>query len=282
MHQATGTDKTSCMPQHTKDFVDVPGGYLYYEQRGEGPDVVLLNGGLADLRMWDATVEWLAERARVTTWDYRDTGLSAPAYGPYNEIDDLAAVLDAANVARAVLVGSSEGGRRALGFAHRHPERVVRACVVAGSFAEFPDPSPEESAAREVMRNHFAQHEKVLAAEGIPAAAALDVDAWCPAIGTADRRLMVGLEIANSRVMTMEIYHGLELDPPVKTRFAELQPPVSILVGDRDFQGTQLWARRLAEQAPDADLEVVPGADHMPMFSAPDAFREFLRRALSG
>lgn len=33
------------MSHHTKDFVDVPGGYLYYEQRGHGPDVVLLNGG---------------------------------------------------------------------------------------------------------------------------------------------------------------------------------------------------------------------------------------------
>ena len=55
------------MSHHTKDFVHVPGGYLYREQRGHGPDVVLLNGGLADLRMWDATVEWLAGRARVTT-----------------------------------------------------------------------------------------------------------------------------------------------------------------------------------------------------------------------
>ncbi|MGY4765992.1 alpha/beta fold hydrolase [Kribbella sp. CWNU-51] len=268
------------MSHHTKDFVDVPGGYLYYEQRGHGPDVVLLNGGLADLRMWDATVEWLAGRARVTTWDYRDTGLSAPAYGPYDEIGDLAAVLDAAGVSQAVLIGSSEGGRRALGFAHRHPERVTRVGAVAASFGEFPDPTPEESAAREVMRSHFAECEKVLATDGIPAVSALDVDAWCPAAPANDRRRLIGLQIANSRVRTMDVYHGLELDPPVKTRFAELATPISVLIGERDFQGSQLWARRLATQAPNADLTVIPGADHMPMFSAPDEFQQFVTRSL--
>ena len=268
------------MAQLTKDFVDVPGGYLYYEQQGEGPDVVLVNAGFADLRMWDATVDWLAERARVTTWDYRDTGLSAPSYGPYSEIDDLAAVLDAANVSQAVLVGVSEGGRRALGFAHRHPERVTRVCAVSGSFGEFPDPSAEESAAREVMRRHFANCETVLATDGIPAVATLDVDAWCPAAPENDRRRLIGMQIANSRMRLMEVYHGLELDPPIKTRFAELKTPISILIGERDFQGTQLWARRLATEAPQADLTVVPAADHMPMFSAPDEFREFVLRSL--
>jgi non-heme chloroperoxidase len=268
------------MAQRTKDYVDVPGGYLYYEQQGEGPDVVLVNGGFADVRMWDSTVEWLASIARVTTWDYRDTGLSAPSYGPYSEIDDLVAVLDAAGVGQAVLVGVSEGGRRALGFAHRHPERVTRVCAVAGSFGEFPDPSAEESAAREVMRRHFAECEAALAAGGIPAVAALDVDAWCPAAPPNDRRMLIGLQIANSRMRLAAEYFGVELDPPIKTRFAELKTPVSILVGEQDFQGTQLWARRLATQAPDADLTVIPTADHMPMYSTPAEFRDYVLRAL--
>ena len=270
------------MAQHTKDYVEVPGGYLYYEQRGEGPDVVLINGGFADERMWDATVEWLAERVRVTTWDYRDTGLSAPSYGPYSEIDDLTAILDAAGVEQAILVGVSEGGRRASGYAHRHPERVTRVCAVAGSFGEFPDPSAEESAARVVMRKHFADCEAALAADGVPAVAALDVDAWCPGAPPNDRRLLIGLQIANSRMRLADEYYGVELDPPVKTRFAELKTPVSVLIAERDFQGTQLWARRLAAQAPDAELTVIPHADHMPMYSAPSEFRDYLLRALNG
>ena len=81
--------------------------------------------------------------------------------------------------------------------------------------------------------------------------------------------------------MTMEDWHGEELDPPVKHRFAELTTPISVLVGARDFQGTQLWAQRLATEAPNATLELLPDADHMPMLSTPAAFRDFLTRALA-
>ncbi|MFI5733051.1 alpha/beta fold hydrolase [Kribbella sp. NPDC051587] len=258
-------------------YVDVPDGYLYYEQHGDGGlDVVLLNGGLADTRMWTPTVAWLAKFARVTTWDYRDNGLSSPSYSPYDEIADLLAVLDAAGVSRAVLVGSSDGGRRALAFAHRHPERVMKVCALAPSFGEFPDPSPVEEAARVVMREHFAEIEDLLATEGIPAAAAHDIDGWCPQVAEPDRRLLTGLAIANARVLTMPEAHGQELDPPIKTRFAELAVPVHVLVGRHDFQGTQLWAQRLAAQAPDSTLSVLPHADHMPMYSAPAAFREWV------
>jgi non-heme chloroperoxidase len=262
-------------------FVNVPDGYLYFEQHGDGADVVLLNGGLADVRMWSSTVAWLAGTHRVTTWDYRDTGLSSPAERAYDEISDLAAVLDAAGIERAVLIGVSDGGRRALGFAHRHPDRVAHLCVVGGSFGEFPDPTPAEAAARVVMRAHFARQAEVLETGGIPAAAEHDVQGWCPAVRGDDRRLLVGLEIANSRVMTMPVHHGVELDPPVKHRFTELTTPISVLIGGRDFDGTQLWGRRLAAQAPHAELTVLPEADHMPMFSASDGFREFVTRVLA-
>ena len=262
-------------------FVNVPDGYLYFEQHGNGPDVVLLNGGLADVRMWSSTVAWLAETHRVTTWDYRDTGLSSPAERAYDEIADLAAVLDAAGVRRAVVVGVSDGGRRALGFAHRHPDRVAHVVVVGGSFGEFPDPTPAEEAARVVMRAHFDRLAELLASDGIPAAAEHDIHGWCPAVRGDDRRLLVGLVIANSRVLTMPVHHGVELDPPVKHRFDELTVPISVLIGGRDFDGTQLWGRRLATQAPQASLTVLPEADHMPMFSAPAPFRESISDVLS-
>ncbi|MEU4194466.1 alpha/beta hydrolase [Kribbella sp. NPDC026611] len=260
-------------------FAEVSGGYLYYEQHGAGPDVVLLNGGLADVRMWASTVPWLAEVVRVTTWDCRDRGLSSVSTSPYDEIGDLAAVLDAAGVSSALLVGVSDGARQALAFAHRHPERVRRACVVAGSFGEFPSPTAEEEAARVVMREHFARQAKLL--DDIPATAANDIAAWCPAVSESDRRLLVGLAIANSRIMTMTEDNARELDPPIKHRFAEVGVPVSVLVGANDFQGRQLWARRLASQAPDATLTVLPAADHMPMFSAPDEFRSYVLSLLA-
>ncbi len=262
-------------------FVEVPGGYLYYQQQGNGPDVLLVNGGIFDLRMWDTTVAWLAGIARVTTWDCRDTGLSSPSNEPFSELDDIAAVLDAAGVSRATLVGASNGGRQALAFAHRHPDRVAKVCVVGASLGEFPDPTTEETVARQKMRDHFARLESLLRTEDTHVAAAADVDAWFPAVNPSDRRRLIGWQVANDRIMLMEHYHGVELDPPVKTRFAEIATPIAILVGGRDFEGTQLWANRLANQAPQASLLVAPEADHFPMFSAPDRFEQFLRGAIA-
>ncbi len=107
--------------------------------------------------MWDSTVAWLAEIARVTTFDYRDTGLSSAGTQPFSEIDDVAAVLADAGIDSAALVGNSEGGRRALAFAHQYPQRVSRAVVVNGSFGAFPEPSTAEAAAWQEMLDKFTE-----------------------------------------------------------------------------------------------------------------------------
>ncbi|MEV7123571.1 alpha/beta fold hydrolase [Kitasatospora griseola] len=270
------------MDDHRAKYVEVPGGYLHCRTVGAGRDVVLCNAGAADLRMWGSTLPWLAGAARVTTFDYRDTGLSSAGTEPYSEVEDIAAVFDAAGATDALLVGVSDGARRALAFAHRYPERVDRVVAVGGTFGAFPGPNAEEAASRPEMLALFARIAEVRAAEGMHASAAVDVDAWGSALGPDQRRLMIGLEVANSHWVTLpdEEYLGRELDPPVNTRFAELAVPVSVLVGGHDLASTRLWAERLAAQAPDAELTVLPGADHYPMLSAPAAFEAFLRALL--
>ena len=190
-------------------------------------------------------------------------------------------MLDATGVSRATLIGMSDGGRQALAFAHRHPDRVAKVGVVCGSFGEFPDPSAAETTARRRMREVFAEVEEHVRGQDILAASVVDVDAWNPAVSAADRRRLIGWHVANARVLTMEHFHGVELDPPVKTRFAEIGTPVAVFAGGRDFEGTQLWARRLADQAPQAGLFVAPEADHSPMFSDPQQFERFVREVVT-
>ncbi|MGA8113161.1 MAG: alpha/beta hydrolase [Actinocatenispora sp.] len=262
-------------------FVDVPGGFLHYQTHGQGQDVVLLNPGSADLRFWETTLPWLAEIARVTTFDYRDTGLSSPGTESYSEIEDIAAVMSAAGVHSAVLVGPSDGARRALAFARRHPHRVSRVVAAGGSFGDFPDPSPAETAARRTLLDHFARREQARASGGAYAEAAVDVDGWTPALDSYHRRKMIGLAVANDYLITLDKYLGCELDPPIKTRFAEISTPISVLVGGHDFEATRLWAQRLVNQAPDASLTLLAEADHFPMLSTPHQFERFLRETLA-
>jgi pimeloyl-ACP methyl ester carboxylesterase len=87
-----------------------------------------------------AIVEQLAEVIRVILWNKRGTGLSDPAthVPPLDaRMDDLRAVLDAAQIDRPALFGQSEGGPMSLLFTATYPERV-HSLVMYGTMAPRP------------------------------------------------------------------------------------------------------------------------------------------------
>ena len=80
--------------------------------------------------------------------DKRGTGMSdrvAELPGLDQRIDDLRAVMDAANMDQAVLLGISEGGPLTALFAATYPNRC-RGLVLYGSFARFSSWFPTEEA----------------------------------------------------------------------------------------------------------------------------------------
>ncbi len=106
----------------------------------EGPPdapVVLLSNSLgATLEMWAPQLAALTERYRVVRYDTRGHGRSPASQGDVT-IDDLAddvlALLDRLQVARAHVVGLSVGGMTGLRLAVREPERVDRLVVLCSS-----------------------------------------------------------------------------------------------------------------------------------------------------
>ena len=103
---------------------------------GRGNDPVLMIQGLgADSSGWAFQRLVFATRHRVVALDNRGAGRSAKPAGPYaltQMADDALAVLDAAGIERAHVVGASMGGAIAQILAVRHPERVaslVLACT---------------------------------------------------------------------------------------------------------------------------------------------------------
>jgi len=101
---------------------------VYWRAGGRGPALVLLNGwsasGLAWPRSW---VRELERRFRVIRIDNRGSGYSRFAPTPFTMpdlADDVADVLDEAEVERAAVVGMSMGGMIAQEFAVRHGRRL--------------------------------------------------------------------------------------------------------------------------------------------------------------
>ena len=116
--------------------VDTEGGSLQVWEWGptDGPVVVALHGITAHGRSLRALAERLPDR-RVLAPDLRGRGGSRDIRGPFSmaaHADDVARILDTAEVGSATVLGHSMGGFAALVTAHRHPERVERLVLVDG------------------------------------------------------------------------------------------------------------------------------------------------------
>jgi len=124
---------------------------LAYQVVGEGPrDLLLTTGWVLPIdSFWEdagyrAFVERLATFSRVIMWDKRGTGASdrlSPERLPGLEerMEDMSAVLDAAEAAEAALVGLSEGAMLSAVFAATHPERVTELVLYGGWGASTTD-----------------------------------------------------------------------------------------------------------------------------------------------
>ncbi|SDO82050.1 Pimeloyl-ACP methyl ester carboxylesterase [Microbacterium sp. ru370.1] len=122
--------------EHVTTDVPVTGGALRLSEwhpDAEGVPWLLVHGVTASHLAW----AWVAREteARLIAPDLRGRGRSAASRrrpGLAQHADDLAAVLDASRVDRAIVVGHSMGAFVAAVLADRHPDRVERVVLVDG------------------------------------------------------------------------------------------------------------------------------------------------------
>ena len=115
-------------------IADSQGVRIAYDVHGDGDPLLLIMGLGYGRWGWDPVVGPLAERFRVITLDNRGYGESDIPPGPYTASQlagDTLAVLDAAGVDRAHVVGGSLGGAVAQELALRHAERVEKLILMA-------------------------------------------------------------------------------------------------------------------------------------------------------
>jgi len=116
--------------------------HIAYQAFGDGPfDLVYAPGFISHVEMNWELAYWrniflrLARFCRVIVFDKRGTGLSDRVAGwpTFEErMDDIRAVMDAAGIERAALLGVSEGGPMCMLFAALYPERT-QALVLRGT-----------------------------------------------------------------------------------------------------------------------------------------------------
>lgn len=114
---------------HDYGSVDHDGARIWYASYGSGPPVILLHGGLGHSGNWGYQVPALvAAGYRAVVIDSRGHGRSTRDARPYTYelmASDVVAVMDALHLAKAGLVGWSDGACTALVLASEAPSRVA-------------------------------------------------------------------------------------------------------------------------------------------------------------
>jgi pimeloyl-ACP methyl ester carboxylesterase len=140
---------------------------LWVEQRGAGPDVLLIAGLSDPAESWQLQLDGLADRYRVTAFDTRDAGRSSAlpdGFTVADMADDAASILKALEIASAHVCGFSGGSATAQELVLRHPD-LVTSLVLVGTWARpdaffrtmvdawawLPDAAPSERAALETF-----------------------------------------------------------------------------------------------------------------------------------
>jgi len=109
--------------------------YQVHNPHAPGVPLLLTHGFGATAGMWDPNIDALSVDRPVIVWDQRGHGSSdAPddmdRYSEQIGVADMVAILDAADVDRAILGGMSLGGYLSLAFHLAHPQRVAALVLV--------------------------------------------------------------------------------------------------------------------------------------------------------
>jgi 3-oxoadipate enol-lactonase len=256
---------------------EASGVRIAWERRGEGAPLLLIHG-LGYARWgWEPVVDALAGHHEVVLFDNRGIGESEAPPGPYSVAElarDAAAVLGAAGLERAHVLGTSLGGMVALQLALEHPaclDKLVLACTTPGGSGAAPMPEqtlrlmaeapslPADVALRRFVENAFGPDHDV---------------------AVVDRIMEHRLATAQPQAAWMaQAAAGAGFD--AWDRVGEVRAPTLVLTGDADNVVDPRNSELLAQRIPDARLEVFAGAGHLFFWEHPQRFvdvvREFLR-----
>jgi len=245
------------------------GTELAYELApGEGETVILLNGIGMSIAHWKPFVAVLAPARRVLAHDFRGQLLSAKPIGLYSlrqHAEDLAALMDELDIARAHVVGTSYGSEVGLVFARLYPGRalslsvidgvseadpVLRAAVEAWKAAALADPVAFFRALKPwtYSASYLASHGELLEARekavaGLPREYFMAFAALCDAFLAIDETPHLG----------------------------EIHCPTLVLVGERDILKHRDYAEIIARGIPGARPEVLPGLGYAASIQDPAA-----------
>ena len=260
-------------------------GDLGYAITGEAgrPTVLFLHGFMGSAADWKDVMAALGGDRRCLAVDLpghgASLGLMPDLYTIEGTTRALIQLLDELEIERPTLAGYSMGGRLALYFALRHPERC------AGLFLESSSPGIEDASERETRRRadegkatriesgHFEDFLRDWYRQPLFASLARDEERL---------RKTVEARLRNDPVELARSLRGMGAgsQPSLWGELASLEVPALAVAGELDGKYVDV-SRRMASVSPRVRDVVVTGAGHNVRLEAPGAYLALLGRFLT-
>ncbi|MFF2052572.1 alpha/beta fold hydrolase [Leifsonia sp. NPDC058194] len=247
------------------------GARIAFAERGTGVPVLLIAGQATGMHGWGPFADALARDFRVIVFDHRGIGASeARAGGPGDAqyttrafAQDAVAVLDAAGVAAAHVVGHSMGGRVAQWLAADDPERVRRLVLIATTASDKVGERRDPAVIADLLSGDRERMTPLFFDDDWAAAHPEAVDGFFTRVAT--REALRG-HFAASR------------DHDAREVLARITAPTLVLHGEHDPLTPLPQAALLAEAVPGATLIPFDARHglHLDTPAVADAVREFL------
>jgi 3-oxoadipate enol-lactonase len=248
---------------------------IFWEERGDGAPLLLIQGLGYGRWSWDPVVPALAERYRVLWFDNRGIGDSDKPEGPYTAklmAGDALQVLDEAGIERAHVLGASLGGMIAQEVAAGTPARVdklVLCCTTPGGAATVPMPDVTAQ----------------LAAEAATLAPEVALRRFVENALAADASAELIQELFDRRVANPPDPAGWQAQAAAGLGFTgtdgAIDAPTLIVTGTEDNVVDPRNSDVLAERIQGAEVQRIDNAGHLFFWEQPAAFvrivSEFLR-----
>ena len=247
---------------------------LYYEKKGNGPPLILINGLGGDTRTLVPLVEKLVSSCTIVSFDMRGAGQSdkpKDAYTITQIAQDTIALMDQLCGGSAHVMGHSMGGCVAMELALRNPD-AVRTLSLVSSFPSWDRPYPPS----DELKALFAQTDvtKELLAE-----------VYDTIFGPAFKERIPASEFIEFRMndpMPQPAYSYLNQLSAIEkfdvcNEVAAIAPPTLIVAGNCDQVVPPNNARWLNEMIPDSELCILKDVGHVVPLEAPKELATLIR-----